>query len=141
MCEALRQRLEETVIDCADSTSQALLLLREHDYHVVVSDIRMAGLDGLALLNQVRERWPDTPVVLMTAAGLNREAEALKSGSFAFVEKPVDIDRLIPIILVAMEKSLLRRRVEEANRQSIARIEQERRRMGLSLKPDEEDPS
>jgi DNA-binding NtrC family response regulator len=132
LSEALKRQLNETVIDTALSTGSALLLLREHDYHVIVSDVRMVGMDGLALLNQIRERWPNTPVVLMTAAGTDREAEALINGAFAFIEKPVDVNRLTRILSVAMEKSLFRQRLAEANQRSISQMEQ---RMGLSLAP------
>jgi two-component system response regulator GlrR len=141
LSEALRLRLNDTVIDTATSTRQALSLLRDFQYHIVVSDIRMAGLDGLALLNQVRERWPGTPVVLMTAAGCSREAEALISGAFAFVEKPIDLDRLIPILRVAMTKSLLEQRVSEANRRSRDHLELEAQRLDLDIDPTLNDPS
>jgi DNA-binding NtrC family response regulator len=117
----------------------ALSLLREFDYHVVVSDIRMAGLDGLALLNQVRERWPDTPVILMTAAAADREAEALISGAFAFIEKPVDLQRLLPILRVAMAKSHMQQRVREANRQS--QLSFETKQLKLDIDPDPDEPS
>jgi two-component system, sensor histidine kinase and response regulator len=133
LSEALKRQLNETVIDTVLSTEGALLLLREHNYHAIVSDVRMVGMDGLALLNQIRERWPNTPVVLMTGAGTDREAEALSSGAFAFIEKPVDVNRLSRILSVAMEKSLFRQRIAEANRQSLARVEQQTRRMSAPL--------
>lgn len=139
LSEALRLHLNETVVDTAASTRMALSLLREFDYHVVVSDIRMAGLDGLALLNQVRERWPDTPVILMTAAAADREAEALISGAFAFIEKPVDLQRLLPILRVAMAKSHMQQRVREANRQS--QLSFETKQLKLDIDPDPDEPS
>jgi two-component system, NtrC family, response regulator GlrR len=132
LSEALRLRMHETVVDTATSSRTALSLLRDYDYHVVLSDVRMAGLDGVALLNQVRERWPHVPVILMTAAVPDREAEALISGAFAFIEKPVDLDRLLPILNVAMSKSHLQQRVREANRQSHFDFEAQR----LSLETD-----
>jgi two-component system response regulator GlrR len=143
LSEALRHHLGETVVDTAVSTRAALSLLREYDYHVVVSDIRMAGLDGLALLNQVRERWPHTPVILMTAAAADREAEALVSGAFAFIEKPVDLERLLPILRVAMARSHMQQRVREANRQSRTHMDLEAKRLDLDLDADPQlkDPS
>jgi DNA-binding NtrC family response regulator len=51
----------------------------------------MAGMDGVALLKQVRERWPQTPVVLITAAARDREAPAIYAGAFAFLEKPLEL--------------------------------------------------
>jgi DNA-binding NtrC family response regulator len=141
LSEALQRHLNETVIDTALSTTSALSLLRDHAYHAVLSDVRMGGMDGVTLLNQIRERWPDTPVVMMTAAGTGREAEALMSGAVAFVEKPVDIDRLVAILNPAMEKSVMRQRVGEANRRSLAHLQLEAGRLGLSLDPSQNDPS
>jgi DNA-binding NtrC family response regulator len=132
VAEGLKARLPDTVVDTAVNTHAALSLLHDHQYHVVLSDIRMAGLDGLILLKQVRERWPDTPVLLMTAGGPEKEPEALRNGAFAFIEKPVDLDRLVALLQVAMEKSLFRERVRDANRQSTSRLNEiEANRMGL----------
>jgi two-component system response regulator GlrR len=141
LTEALRGHLPETVVDTAASTRAALSHLRDFQYHVVVSDVRMAGLDGLALLNQVRERWPTTPVILMTAGGSGREAEALVSGAFAFIEKPIDLERLLPIVRVAMERSLMQQRVREANRRSQNHLELEAQRLDLDIDPSMNDPS
>jgi two-component system, NtrC family, response regulator GlrR len=118
LSEALYHHLNETVVLTTDSVLAALDLLREHDYHVIVSDLRLAGMDGMALLNQVRERWPDTPVVLMTGTGTSREADALMNGAVSFIEKPVDLDRLVPILEAAMKKSQMQRQLREENRES-----------------------
>jgi DNA-binding NtrC family response regulator len=67
LSQALEPRLDDVAIDTAQDSHAALDFLRDWEYGVVVSDIRMPGMDGLALLNQVRERWPDVPVILMTA--------------------------------------------------------------------------
>jgi DNA-binding NtrC family response regulator len=127
MAEAFRQRLPETMVDTASNTRTALSLLRETPYHLVISDIRMNELDGMTLLNQVRERWPEIPVILMTAAGLDREAEALVSGAFAYIEKPIDVARLVPIAQAAMEKCEMRRRVLQANNQSLRHLHEAQR--------------
>lgn len=135
LLEALRQRLHETVIDTAVSAHTALSLLRDNNYHGVLSDIRMAGMDGLTLLNQIRERWPDTPVILMTAAGYDREPEALYNGAFSFVEKPIDLDRLVAVLRAAMAKSELQQRVREANRVSVLNRDSDTPRSGRDVDP------
>jgi DNA-binding NtrC family response regulator len=118
LSEALYHLLNETVVLTTDSVPAALDLLREHDYHVIVSDLRLVGMDGMALLNQVQERWPDTPVVLMTGTGTSREADALMNGAVSFIQKPVDVHRLVPILEAAMKKCQMRRRLREKNRKS-----------------------
>jgi DNA-binding NtrC family response regulator len=141
LSEALRNRLDESVIDTALSAQIALGLLRDNDYHAVVSDLRMAGMDGLALLNQVRERWPDTPVLLMTAAGTMREGEALRSGAISFIEKPVNVDRLTAVLKAVMAKSQMRQAVRKANRESISRLDVDAGRIGLAVDPTLDDRS
>jgi two-component system, sensor histidine kinase and response regulator len=122
LSEALRSRLDDATVDTACDSHAALDLLREWEYNVVISDIRMPGMDGLALLNQVRERWPDVPVIVMTAMGWSPEAQALYDGAFAFLEKPIDVERLISLIQAARAKAELRKRVNVANRASLAQL-------------------
>jgi DNA-binding NtrC family response regulator len=123
LSQALESRLDDVAIDRAQDSHAALDFLRDWDYGVVISDIRMPGMDGLALLNQVRERWPDVPVILMTAMGWSPEAQALHDGAFAFLEKPIDVERLVALIQAAQAKTELRSRVNEANRQSMYRLD------------------
>jgi CheY-like chemotaxis protein len=62
---------------------------------VVLSDINMPGMDGLELLGEIKQRHPDLPVVMVTAYGDDeRRRRARELGSFEFVTKPVDFDRL-----------------------------------------------
>jgi DNA-binding NtrC family response regulator len=122
LSEALRNRLDDVTVDTARDSHAALDFLRDWEYSVVISDIRMPGMDGLALLNQVRERWPDVPVILMTAMGWSPEAQALHDGAFAFLEKPVDVERLLSLIQVTRAKAELRNRVNAANRASLSQL-------------------
>jgi DNA-binding NtrC family response regulator len=122
LSEALRNRLDDVTVDTALESHAALDFLRDWEYSVVISDIWMPGMDGLALLNQVRERWPDVPVILMTAMGWSPEAQALHDGAFAFLEKPLDVARLVPLIQAARAKIELRNRVNAANRASLSHL-------------------
>jgi two-component system C4-dicarboxylate transport response regulator DctD len=141
LSEMLQRRLDDVVVETALNVPAALDLLRERDYHVVVSDVRMAGLDGFALLNQVRERWPEVPVILVTAAGRHREQEAFREGAYLFIEKPVDIEQLVPTIRAAIERSAMLYRVKELNRESRRHLDLEADRMGLINDPSLNKPS
>jgi CheY-like chemotaxis protein len=62
---------------------------------VILSDINMPGMDGLELLRRIKQRWPELPVVMVTAYGDDeRRRRAAENGAFEFVTKPVDFDLL-----------------------------------------------
>src|SRR6202049_2314734 len=62
---------------------------------VILSDINMPGMDGLALLREIKARWPDLPVMMVTAYGDDeRRRRASKFGAAEFITKPVDFDSL-----------------------------------------------
>jgi CheY-like chemotaxis protein len=62
---------------------------------VILSDINMPGMDGLALLREIKRRWPDLPVMMVTAYGdEERRRHADEYGAAQFITKPVDFDRL-----------------------------------------------
>ncbi|MGC4089396.1 MAG: sigma-54 dependent transcriptional regulator [Polyangiaceae bacterium] len=87
----------------ADSGAAALSLLERRPVDVVLSDVRMPGLDGLSLLQRVREGWPDIPVILLTAhASVSLAVDAMKAGAQDFLEKPFEREA----VLFVIEKAL-----------------------------------
>src|SRR5205823_6799744 len=69
--EALRLRMGGVTVETADSAGAALDRIAVRDYDAIVTDIRMPGMDGLALLAEIRTRRPDTPTLMITAYGEN----------------------------------------------------------------------
>ncbi|PRQ05509.1 sigma-54-dependent transcriptional regulator [Enhygromyxa salina] len=85
------------------------------DAEVVLSDLHMPAMDGLALLAEITARDPSLPVVLLTAHGSERVAvQALKAGAYDYLSKPFDIDELT----VTIERALEARRLRVASRRS-----------------------
>ena len=75
---------------------QALALLEQHAVSIVVSDVRMLPMDGIALLKEIRLRYPHLPVVLMTAyAEVDKAVDAMRSGACDFLLKPFDPQALL----------------------------------------------
>ena len=77
----------------------AIEALREHHIGVVITDLRMPKVDGMALLAHVTETYPDVPVIMITAHGtVDTAVEALKLGAFDYVTKPFDRDELKNVV-------------------------------------------
>src|SRR2546421_44201 len=78
-------------------------------YFAVLTDLRMPGADGIAVLRQVKETDPDCPVIVMTAFGtIENAVEAMRLGAFDFVQKPVDVDHLLILLRRCREHRELR---------------------------------
>jgi signal transduction histidine kinase len=112
--QTLYLRIKEITIDTCDSAQKALELARQHDYDAIISDIKMPGMDGLALLKELREIRSETPVLLVTGHGEHDLAiQALRGGAYDYILKPVDRDTLVAALLRAIQAHQLQRRVTE----------------------------
>src|SRR6266568_4870855 len=112
--QALHLRIQDVKIDTSDSASAALELIQEHDYDAIVSDIKMPGIDGLSLLEKIRELRPDTPTLLITGHGERDLAiQALRGGAYDFIQKPIERDYLVAALQRAVQTYQLRRQVSE----------------------------
>jgi len=93
------------------AAQEALDKLPEETPQVVVSDIRMPGVSGLELMQQLRERLPSTPVIVMTAySDLESAVAAFQGGAFEYLPKPFDVDHAVELVRRAIEES--RRQVQ-----------------------------
>ena len=93
----------------ANSGAEGLRRLEGFEADVVLTDLRMPGMDGLELLSKVKEMRPETQVILMTAYGTVKTAvQAMKLGAEDYLGKPVDVEELEVILQKAMERKELR---------------------------------
>ncbi|MCD9543719.1 response regulator [Photobacterium carnosum] len=93
--EGLREALVDTLALAgyqwieAESAEHALVLLKSESVDIVISDVQMAGMDGLALLRSIKLQWPKMPVLLMTAyANIEDAVAAMKDGAIDYMAKP-----------------------------------------------------
>jgi DNA-binding NtrC family response regulator len=94
--EMLRLRMAGVTVDTAESAAAALERIASGDYDAIVTDIRMPGMDGLALLHEIRARRPGTPVLIITGHGEQALAlQALRGGAHDFIPKPIDRDEFV----------------------------------------------
>ncbi len=98
LVETLAERLELRGIDAEVVTSgeDALRLLLDYTFDVVLLDVKMPGIDGLEVLKLIRRQRPATQVILITGHGSEEDRESgLQEGAVDYVVKPIDIDKLI----------------------------------------------
>jgi two-component system nitrogen regulation response regulator GlnG len=93
------------------AAQEALDALPGEEPQVVVSDIRMPGLTGLAFMQQLKSKLPSTPVIIMTAySDLESAVAAFQGGAFEYLPKPFDVDHAVELVRRAIDES--RRQVE-----------------------------
>ena len=97
-------------IDTATSGTEALRLLETRNYDLALLDIRMPGMDGIELLERIKQINPWLTVVMMTAHGVVELAvKSIKKGAYDFITKPFDHEELIHLLRKALERSQLLR--------------------------------
>ena len=131
--QALSLKMDNVQVDTCDSAFEALEQIQEHEYDAIVSDIKMPGMDGLALLEKIQELQPETPTLLITGHGEHDLAiRALRGGAYDFIQKPIDREYVVAALHRAIQTHQLRRQVREHQRalelhaQSLERVVQNR---------------
>jgi len=106
-----------TVSVAADGRA-ALELAAERPPDVVITDLKMPGMDGLTLLGELRKTYEDLPVIVVTAFGdVSSAVAAIRAGAEDYLTKPVDFDALLLCIERAIEHSAVRAEAENLRRQ------------------------
>jgi len=127
MLDGLHQALAKAGYDaCAAADGETgLRLLREHAVQLVISDLKMPGLDGLAVLEEVKRLGLDVEVVMLTGHGsIEAAVRAMKAGAYDFLTKPVEREHLLHLVARALERqAMLRttRALQAAHAESRAR--------------------
>jgi DNA-binding NtrC family response regulator len=89
----------------ADSGERALELLDQFAFDIVITDLRLPGIDGIRVIEAARDRYPGIVVIVITGFGtVAAGVDAMKRGASDFVEKPFQFDKLIHVLQKAMEK-------------------------------------
>lgn len=101
LAEALDDTLTLASYSCdiAYSAEDAVLALRQKKFDMVVSDVNLPGMDGYGLLSHVVDKYPDLPIMLMTAYGdVAHAVEAMRDGAVDYLLKPFQADELLSVI-------------------------------------------
>jgi two-component system nitrogen regulation response regulator GlnG len=101
---------EDLQVVSFDGAEKVLARLAAAPPDVIISDIRMPGVDGITLLENIKQRAPGVPVVIMTAySDLNRAVSAFQSGAFEYLPKPFDVDEVVSLI----KRAIRQRRIKQ----------------------------
>jgi len=108
----LREKTPYEVIT-TNNPIEAVELARRDDFDLVITDLKMPGLDGLQLLEEVKKKDEDIPVIIITAYGtIDAATEAIEKGGFDFITKPFKKEQ----ILFTIEKAMKWLKVQRENR-------------------------
>jgi DNA-binding NtrC family response regulator len=119
LAERMRNRGME--VSTTNSGADALELVDDETFDVVVLDLKMPGIDGLEALKRIKKRRPDIQVVLLTGhATVEQGVEAIKEGALEFLEKPIDLTSLTDTIHRAKATKMVL--VENETRERIKEI-------------------
>lgn len=105
LLKLLSVRLRSTgyEVNCVESAEKAVALIPSYLPHLVITDLRMGEMDGLALFSHIKEFYPTIPVIILTAHGTIKDAvAATNEGLFGFLTKPVDSKELIDLSTKAL---------------------------------------
>lgn len=90
---------------CFEDPTEVLAQLKNSHPDVIISDIRMQKMDGISLLEKLKQRVPDIPVIIMTAySDLDRAVSAFREGAFEYLSKPFDVDEIIGLVNRALSE-------------------------------------
>ena len=102
----IRLRSQKYEVEPAESAAKALTVIARFRPDLVLTDLRMAEMDGIALLRELQRRWPSLNVIMLTAHGTIPDAvKATQSGAFAFLTKPVEKEQLLEEVRRALKTS------------------------------------
>ena len=94
-------------VSSASNGSQASEMLNKRVYPLILVDLHMPGKSGLELLSEVREKSPESKVIMMTVDGaLDNYAKAMSAGAFAFLHKPVKMKKILTYARMALNNNL-----------------------------------
>jgi len=120
---AIRNTLKEVLeyenheVDLAEDGPTGIEMFVANSYDIVLCDIKMAKMDGIEVLGKILENSIDIPVIMISGHGnIDTAVEAIKKGAYDFLEKPLDLNRLLITIRNALDKSSLITQAQDLKR-------------------------
>lgn len=109
---------EKHIVDLAEDGIIGIEMFQNNSYDVVLCDIKMPQMDGIEVLDQLLSRSAEVPVIMISGHGnIDTAVEAIKKGAFDFIEKPLDLNRILITIRNATDKTTLIKETKILKRQ------------------------
>jgi len=112
--QSIRNSLKEVLeyekyeVDLATEGREGLEMFEKNQYDVVLCDIKMPKMDGIEVLEEIYRQTTDIPIIMISGHGnIDTAVESIKKGAYDFIEKPLDLNRLLITIKNALEKGSL----------------------------------
>jgi len=112
--KSIRNTLKEVLeyenhkVDLAENGAEGMDLFDKGDYDIVLCDIKMPGMDGIEVLEKLHRQGQDIPFIMISGHGnIDTAVEAIKKGAYDFIEKPLDLNRLLVTMRNATERNAL----------------------------------
>jgi DNA-binding NtrC family response regulator len=113
--------VESYQVEVVESGIEALKLIKESNYDLIFSDIKMPQMDGVELLQNIKQCNPEIPVVMISGHGnIETAVDCIKKGAYDFIEKPIDLNRLLIVVRNALDKTkqtseikILKRKIDQ----------------------------
>jgi DNA-binding NtrC family response regulator len=110
VCESCKRILEEEgyEADTALSGKEAFEKMKDHPFDIVITDLKMPGIDGMEVLKTFRKEYPDSIIIMITGfSTVETAVEAMKLGAFDYIPKPFTPDEVAIVVKKAIEKKNL----------------------------------
>jgi DNA-binding NtrC family response regulator len=98
--------VESYNVDVAENGFDALCALEKNEYQVIFSDIKMPQMDGIELLQKIKEKGIESSIIMISGHGnIETAVDCIKKGAYDFIEKPIDLNRLLVVIRNALNQN------------------------------------
>ncbi|MGD8526683.1 MAG: response regulator, partial [Thioalkalispiraceae bacterium] len=88
----------EMLVNSFDNAADALKALNKDQPDVIISDVRMPGMNGMDMMDEIHQQYPDIPVIIITAhSDLDSAVSAYQEGAFEYLPKPFDVDEAVEL--------------------------------------------
>lgn len=97
---------EGFIVDVTSRGDEALQMMERQSYDVVLTDLKMPDMDGLEVLREIKKKWPDIQVIVITGYGtISTAVQAVKLGAYDVIEKPFSPETILNVVKKALEEA------------------------------------